>query len=329
MTTPSLPHEFTTSATPLTGAPVPSSPASISAAELAALIEAFNEVTTKLTRTHEQLQGEIATLREQLTDAKAQAERSRHLAMLGEMAAGIAHEIRNPLGSIRLYARMLRDDLASQPAPLAVAEKIDLSVVRLEHVVGDVLAFARELRTRAVGFDAADLVEASVESARSGSPAWANLTIEIKPSSQSLTGDPDLLRQALVNLIRNAAEAMAEHKVTEPKIEISVQQRKVRDSNGDVRLMSAVCVADNGPGVPLDVLPRLFEPFFTTRSDGTGLGLAIVHRIVDAHGGRVTARNLSGGSATPAEPAPSSLRGALFEIMLPADSGHGTSDRRS
>jgi two-component system sensor histidine kinase FlrB len=312
-TMPTMPTANPTTPDPLHGGPQQAPAPSMSPAELAAIIEAFNDVTSKLTRTHEQLQAEIVTLRSQLCDAQAQAERARHLALLGEMAAGIAHEVRNPLGSIRLYAKMLREDLREQPGPLSIAEKIDRSVLRLEHVVGDVLTFSRKIQASAVTFDASELLEAAAETARFDGPVWDAVQVEIKPTTSVLTGDPDMLRQALVNIIRNAAEAMAEHRAPQRRIELSVAARKVRDEAGAAKDMLAVCIADSGPGIPESVLPRLFEPFFTTRSDGTGLGLAIVHRIIDAHGGRITARN----GNQPSNPSASGV-GAVFEILLPA-----------
>jgi len=287
-------------------------PPQMSGSELAALIEAFNDVTTKLTQTHGQLQAEIASLREQLEGAKEQAERARHLALLGEMAAGIAHEVRNPLGSIRLYAQILQEDLAAQPGPLLTAQKIDHSVQRLEHVVGDVLAFSRQNTLRQVELEAADVLHAAAESARGSGPVWEKLEIEITPDPQActITADADLLRQALVNLIRNAAEAMAEHRVAKRRIELGAMRRRVRTSCGLPTDMVVFYVQDSGPGIPADVLPRLFEPFFTTRSDGTGLGLAIVHRIADAHGGRIAAHNRGSTNGKAC--------GARFELLIPA-----------
>lgn len=286
--------------------------AAITEDQLAELLAAFNSVTEKLASTQRQLQAEIASLRAQLTESQAQAERARHLALLGEMAAGIAHEIRNPLGSIRLYAKMLQDDLAALPGPLGIAEKIDRSVRRLEHVVGDVLTFSRQLSVRAVSFDAADLLSAAAEASGSEAAWWQAVTVELKPTAANLPavhGDPDLLRQALVNLIRNAAEAMADAKSPRRIIKLSVERTKVRDEQAVAKQMLAISVTDSGPGIPEDVLPRLFEPFFTTRSDGTGLGLAIVHRIADAHGGRVVARNVKPGAP--------GTTGAIFELLLP------------
>jgi signal transduction histidine kinase len=116
--------------------------------ELAELLGAFNDVTGRLQRTHERLQREVAGLKRELREANEQLSRSRRLAALGEMAAGIAHEVRNPLSSIRLYARMLEQDLADRPDQRSIAGRIGAAVHGLDAVVGDVLNFARELRVR-------------------------------------------------------------------------------------------------------------------------------------------------------------------------------------
>src|SRR5438874_11415481 len=106
----------------------------------------FNEVTSKLERTHESLRLEVARLQDELRQANEQLERSRRLAALGQMAAGIAHEVRNPLGSIRLYASLLEQDLGDRPAEKEIAGKIAAAVQGLDGVVGDVLNFSRELK---------------------------------------------------------------------------------------------------------------------------------------------------------------------------------------
>src|SRR5262249_42196179 len=118
----------------------------VTPAELAELMATFNEVTGRLQGTHESLKREVVRLQGELRDANEQLQRSRRLAALGEMAAGIAHEVRNPLGSIRLYARMLEHDLVDRPQERSVATKIAAAVHGLDGVVGDVLSFAREAR---------------------------------------------------------------------------------------------------------------------------------------------------------------------------------------
>ncbi len=280
-------------------------------ADLAELIASFNEVTSRLQRTHEDLRGEVSRLEGELREAHGQLRRARQLAALGEMAAGIAHEIRNPLGSIRLYASMLTQDLADRPSERSVAAKIGSAVGRLNGIVGDVLAFARELVVHPEEAPAGDLARGAVEAC---ADLWVLHGVQVETPSASagrirLRCDAGLVHQALVNVLRNAAEAMGEDSSgAERRVRIGVERRRTLSADGERQGMVAIVVRDTGPGVPAEAVDRLFNPFFTTRHTGTGLGLAIVHRIIDAHGGRVTIRNNPGG------------RGASVEILLPGES---------
>ncbi len=277
----------------------------MSPADLADLMSAFNDVTSKLNATHEALRAEVARLSRELSEANQQLERSRRLAALGEMAAGIAHEVRNPLGAIRLYARMLTEDLAGQAKPQELAAKIARSASGLDRVVGDVLTFSREFRAAREEITAGDLFDAVLESVcHDGTPGWRNVTFRREGEEVELLGDSDLLRQAMVNLVRNAVEAAQEGKGA-PVVTLSAERTRAR---GKKPAEAVLRVVDTGPGIPTDVLARMFNPFFTTRAAGTGLGLAIVHRIVDAHGGRVVAGSASGAGQQ---------SGASFTIHLP------------
>lgn len=277
----------------------------MSPADLADLMSAFNDVTSKLNATHEALRAEVARLSRELSEANQQLERSRRLAALGEMAAGIAHEVRNPLGAIRLYARMLTEDLAGQAKPQELAAKIARSASGLDRVVGDVLTFSREFRAAREEITAGDLFDAVLESVcHDGTPGWRNVTFRREGEEVELMGDSDLLRQAMVNLVRNAVEAAQEGKGA-PVVTLSAERTRAR---GKKPAEAVLRVVDTGPGIPTDVLARMFNPFFTTRAAGTGLGLAIVHRIVDAHGGRVVAGSASGAGQQ---------SGASFTIHLP------------
>lgn len=260
--------------------------------DLAQIIRAYNDVTDKLQRSHEALRSEVARLQQQLASADAQLQRSRRLAALGEMAAGIAHEIRNPLAAIHLYARTLVEDLPGGSPLGQTAGKIAEAVRGLNAIVHDVLAFARELRPRRLPIPVHDLLRRAIEAHRPALDA-ASVTIRylIEPDQLTVAGDPDLLHQAMLNLVRNAAEAGAN--------QIGVIGR--RDGQAVV-----LGVRDNGPGIPDEAIDRIFNPFFTTRDTGTGLGLAIVHRIADAHGGAIRVQNL-----------PPPQGGALFEMVLP------------
>lgn len=267
-------------------------------ADFAELLSAFNDVTSRVQSAHERLQREVAGLKRELREANEQLARSKRLAALGEMAAGIAHEVRNPLSSIRLYARMLEQDLTDRPEQRAVATRIAGAVHGLDAVVGDVLNFARELRVAPIAVAAGELFERALEACAGESPP--GVRVEHRGDAE-VSGDPGLLVNALVNVVRNALQAMA----GVPRAEGHVLTLEARDITAEDGARGVtLCIADTGPGVSPAVLDRMFNPFFTTRAAGTGLGLAIVHRIIDAHAGRIAARNRDGG-------------GAVFELFLP------------
>ncbi|MCA9312184.1 MAG: hypothetical protein KDA21_13305 [Phycisphaerales bacterium] len=258
----------------------------LSASELAEVMRMFNDACSRLQQTHESLQHEVVRLQGELAETRQQLRRARELAALGEMAAGISHEIRNPLGSIRLYAGMLLDDLADRPEQRDVVRRIDLAVARMNDIVHDVLDFARELHVSGCGVSGAELLRDAVESCRDLIDE-AGIAVLSPREDHEVLADPALMHQALLNVIRNAAEALAESGVPEPQIRLDLVARSLLDPSGRRRPMVGLVVIDNGPGLPPDVADRLFQPFFTTRHTGTGLGLAIVHRILDAHGGRI------------------------------------------
>lgn len=286
--------------------------------DLAGLLASFNEVTSRLERTHEELKAEVTRLNRELGEANSRLERSRRLAALGEMAAGIAHEVRNPLGSIRLYARMLEQDLADRPREAGVAGKIQTAAVDLDRIVRDVLAFSREFRLDRAQCHAGELFDRALEAClHDGVPGWRNVRVVRayeRRGPVALRADAGLLTQALTNLVRNAIEAMAEAPGRDHRLELDAIPAD-DEGPGWVRLR----VTDSGPGVTPDVVARMFNPFFTTRASGTGLGLAIVHRIADAHAGRVAVRNNS--EARPGGP------GATVELILPAACEAGSAER--
>lgn len=307
--------------------------------DLVELMTSFNEVTSKLESTHKHLRSEVRRLRAELREANSELERSRRLAALGEMAAGIAHEIRNPLGSIGLYARILTEDLGELPDSKRSAVKITDAVRRLDAIVSDVLTFSREMRLGAERADVAMLIDEAIESTRptrerSGLALEVRKMIDPEAIEAGVWCDETLVHQALVNVIENAIQAMEERGET-GTLGIHVGVGSLRDRDGKRCRGVTIAVSDTGPGIPQEVVERMFNPFFTTRSAGTGLGLAIVHRIVDAHGGRVTVRNAAGDRASDATPETAaqqavgvagrgaSVTGATIEISFPDRSQTG------
>ncbi len=292
--------------------PVAARAGAMSPHELADLVRSFTQVTSKLEASHDRLRGEVLRLTAELSEANRQLERSRRLSALGEMAAGIAHEVRNPLGSIRLYAGILMKDLADPSRHLAV--KIDSAARDLDGVVGDVLSFAREIRLRRERVDVAELFERVIESTRADGAAAGVRTVAEAGAGESVWADEALTRQALVNLVRNAQEAVSVLPESRRVVRLGVRSEPGTSGDGKGGPNHTVLrVEDRGEGVTDDVRARMFNPFFTTRAAGTGLGLSIVHRIVDAHGGVVSIRNIVGESGE--------VRGAAAEIGFPESDG--------
>ena len=260
--------------------------------ELAGIISSYNEVTERLKDAHERLEREVARLHEELGRKNVELRRRDRLAALGEMAAGLAHEIRNPLGGIALYSSMLERELARESSAHGVAAKITIGVRTLERLVSDILDFAQERPLQSHACRMADLLpalDASLE-------PWAKqcqceVVIDPKAGACALHCDPERLGQALLNLLMNAVQAAGE------KGKAWLAARPIADG-------AEIEVCDSGSGIPKEDLDRIFNPFFTTKAQGTGLGLAIVHQIVEAHGGTIRAGNRSEG-------------GARFVIWLP------------
>ena len=264
--------------------------------DLQEVLEMYNDVTQKLQVSHERLQNEVQRLRDQLEQKNKELELKNRLAALGEMAAGIAHEIRNPLGGIQLYASTLAAEVSDRPMALQLVTKISNGVKGLNVLVSDMLAFTRDLNLNKRVCDLADMLLAAVEMVM---PTLLQHKVKVN-IDDGLTGltlqaDPKLMERVLVNLIGNAAEAIGESRSTGG--EILIMARPVRDQVD-------MTITDNGPGIPADVIEKIFNPFFTTKHTGTGLGLAIVHRIIEGHGGTIRAENLPDG------------RGAKFVLRI-------------
>ncbi len=207
------------------------------------------------------------------------------------MAAGISHEIRNPLGSIRLYTGMLQEDLGDMPEQQQIVEKIGRAVRGLDEIVGDVLSFAREIKARFQPCETRSVIEHAIES------CCADIAGSVRhdhpAGSIELQCDATLIQQALVNILRNAGEA--NRLAGTSGIEIETATCGIERDDRDEPAI-AFTVRDHGEGIPQQVIERMFNPFFTTRATGTGLGLAIVHRIIDAHRGMVEVGNHANGA---------------------------------
>ena len=234
-------------------------------------------------------------------------ERDR-LAVLGQMAAGLAHEIRNPLGAIKGAAQLLADPGPDEEAAAQSREFLAIileEVDRLDRVVGSVLDLARPNQAHVVPTDVNAVVRRTLQVLSSERMGGA-ITVEVvlDPSLPRVSIEPEQLRQVLINLHRNAAQAMKGR----GRVTISTRVRigrGTRGGPGDAGTFVELNVADNGPGISQKILDKLFLPFFTTKQEGSGLGLAISQRIVQGAGGRIEVRTYEG-------------KGSTFSIVLPA-----------
>ncbi|MCB0322891.1 MAG: hypothetical protein KDD69_04935 [Bdellovibrionales bacterium] len=224
-------------------------------------------------------------------EQRSEVERAKRLMAMGQMAASLAHEIRNPLGSMELYCTLLKKDLAALPESLQLADQIHSGIRRLERIISNCLQFSRDLIPRRVpNVDTRQVLEDCVELARAkGGASKVAIRIEERGSAP-ISVDPHLVSQAVLNLLLNALEALEQASVPFPEISVQSERRP----NGDW----AIAITDNGPGIPEIHRESIFDPFVTTKRDGTGLGLAIVHSIVTAHGGTVQVEEGPRGGAS-------------------------------
>ncbi|MEW6746089.1 MAG: sensor histidine kinase [Planctomycetota bacterium] len=253
-------------------------------AEAAAVGRALNEMLDRLEEAHRRLV-HAATL-----------------AAIGEFSSGIVHEIRNPLSSIKLNLQALETHVEQDPEHAELASIAKQQTLRIEKMLGDLLAYSRPLELHWAEHSLGALID---ESVRGVAPEAQQRDIEVRteiPAEPVLAlVDAERLVQAMTNLLRNALQAIDRHG------EASVRLGTTQDT-ATSHALARIEVEDDGPGVAEANIDRLFRPFFTTKEMGTGLGLANVKKIVEYHGGRVTGRNRERSAAG---------HGALFTIELP------------
>lgn len=229
---------------------------------------------------------ELAAANQSLQAAEAAVRRSERLAALGQLSAGLAHELRNPLGSIKGSADLLaRSASRNDPMAKELGEIISAEVDRTNSLVTRFLNFARPLEPKRELADVTAVID------RAAARAKVEIEREYSRSLPALSIDPELMEQVFLNLITNAAQA------TDNGAPITVRTREVAGR-------AEVSVTDRGCGIPKDKIETIFNPFVTTKREGVGLGLAIVSKIVDGHGGKM---------AVESEPG----KGSTFRVLLP------------
>jgi two-component system sensor histidine kinase HydH len=231
-------------------------------------------------------------------------ERDR-LTVLGQMAAGLAHEIKNPLGAIKGAAQLLGDGRSA--APLGPSEREFLGIIleeveRLDRVVGSVLDYARPSKGDVGVVDPNAVVRGTLKLLASDRAEVSDVRMDLDPALSRVRADAEQLRQVLINLVRNASQAMG----TRGTIYVSTKNRTLRShAAGDPTTVVEIAVRDEGPGIAPQVMKNLFVPFVTTKDRGTGLGLAISQRVIAEMGGRIDVASAEG-------------LGSTFTVVLPA-----------
>jgi signal transduction histidine kinase len=261
-----------------------------------------------------------------LTRVEQLEERERlrdRLATLGEMAAAIAHEVKNPLASIEVMAGVLRRQLSDRPEAMEALGDIIKESRMANAIVVEVLEFVRPIRLQVEHVALHEVIQDAI----AGLDAGASLVdVHVDPDVPLLTADPNQLRQLFTNLITNALEAMEDTDCL-PRVDIRAmlvpEDAEPASAGQPLPAQVRIEVKDNGPGIADDDLERIFSPFFTTKPQGTGLGLSIVRKVVDAHDGIIDTTSAPG-------------RGTTFRVTLPVtpaptyltEQTHGTYSRR-
>lgn len=236
---------------------------------------------------------QLAAANRSLSEAEAAMRRSERLAALGQLSAGLAHELRNPLGTIKASAEMLAGTLTHEnEVAHEVAGFISTEVDRTNLLVTRFLEFARPLQLRLSPVDLAGVLDSAVEHLERNSPRYDVAVFKnYAPEIGQLPLDADLMERVFFNLLLNAAQA------TPAGGAITIKTRVAGDT-------AEIAVIDRGSGIEPKYLESIFNPFFTTKPEGVGLGLAIVSKIVDEHGGKMTVES---------EP----NKGSIFRVYLP------------
>jgi PAS domain S-box-containing protein len=243
-----------------------------------------------------------------LTRVEQMEERDRlrdRLAALGEMAAAIAHEVKNPLASIEVMAGVLKRQMLDHPEALETLGDIIKEAKLANAIVVEVLEFVRPIQLQVERASLEDILKDSITMAEAKMRRGAvSIRTEIAPDVPAILADSHQLRQLFTNLLANAFEALGGEGHVDIRAELVPGEEEPPRGLDPLPAQVAVEIRDNGPGMGPDDLERIFSPFFTTKPQGTGLGLAIVRKVVDAHDGRITAVSAPG-------------RGAAFKVTLP------------
>jgi nitrogen-specific signal transduction histidine kinase len=268
------------------------------------IVNRFAVENRRQVQKYQELSAELEDTNRQLRRVEAEARRAERLAALGQLSAGLAHEIRNPLGVIKGSAEMLTQKLqGTQPLAAELAGYISSEVNRLNGLVARFLDFARPQQVELRPVEISQIVDRAVESVQNQLPS-SRVTVEREYAAglPQILADQQLCEGIFINLILNSFQAMnGDQAARDAVLRLSIAREADNGREG-----VGVVVEDTGPGVPPESREQIFNPFFTSKKDGVGLGLAIVAKFVDDHRGSI---RLESNSST----------GARFHVFLPTD----------
>ncbi len=251
------------------------------------------EANRRAARQYQQVAHQLASANQSLVEAEAAVRRSERLAALGQLTAGLAHELRNPLGIIKTSAEMLAKNVpASNVVAREMADFIGGEVDRANSLVTRFLDFARPLRLQLVPLHLDAALDHAVEDFQRRKPPFdVEVYRNYSPELPKVNIDAEMFASVILNLLTNAAQA------SPPKGVVTLKTRLLQEE-------VEVSVIDRGSGIKPEHIETIFNPFFTTKPDGVGLGLAIVSKIIDEHGGHIAVESEAG-------------QGSVFRIVLP------------
>ncbi|MGC2476908.1 MAG: ATP-binding protein [Candidatus Sulfotelmatobacter sp.] len=279
----------------------------------AMLVNRFVLESRRLTQQYQETAETLAETNRRLELAQAEARRSERLAALGQLSAGLAHEIRNPLGVIKGSAEMLTQKLAdSNPLATELAGYISTETNRLSALVTRFLDFARPLHADLTPTDISAVLDRALNDvAQFWKGAPVRVEKEYQPNLPLVPLDEGLCEQAFLNIIQNAYDAMGAEGGGTLRVTAGKSMRNLRDGSDTEGV--EIRIADTGPGIPAELREQIFNPFVTTKKSGVGLGLSIVSKIIDGHHGSIRVEASKDGAAQG-----SKNSGACFVIFLPA-----------
>ena len=231
----------------------------------------------------------------ELKQLEEEAERNDRLRAMGEMAAGIAHEIRNPLASIELFASIMKKDLAGDTEKIKLADHIVSGVKNMDRIISSLLLFAKSPEPSRQQCNINDLLRGILDSNTDlQTPGNIKIHCDFSKEDPLAQGDKELLQQVFLNFIRNALQAMPEG----GDLKVRIEKNKSPDNNTYHRHFITTTISDTGVGISSADRENIFNPFFSTKDKGTGLGLAIAHNIIKAHQGTIDVESREGQGTT-------------------------------